>query len=76
MTKIIQSTERGQITLPKSWRDQFNTKYYIIEIKAGELNLKPLPTDKTLKDEVENSWQEYKNGKFIGSGDLIKKYDL
>ena len=45
MTKIVQATERGQITLP---------------------------TKKTLKDEVEDSWQEYKHGKHVRSEDVMK----
>lgn len=76
MVKILQSTSRGQITLPKQWRDMFNTKYYKVVIKKEELVIKPLAGDKTLKDQVEESWQEYKDGKMISHEDLMKKYGL
>lgn len=76
MNKILQATSRGQVTLPKSWRDKYNTVYYTVEIKSDELVLKPMAQNKTLKEEVDNSWQEYKDGKFIGGDDLMKKYGL
>jgi len=76
MNKILQATSRGQITLPKNWRDKFETNYYIIEIKDDSLSFKPLMQKKSFKDEVENSWKEYKEGKFIDHDSLKKKYGL
>lgn len=76
MNKILQATSRGQVTLPKGWRDKFDTTYYVAEIKNDELVLKPLSKNKNLKDEVENSWKEYKEGEFVSSEDLMKEYGL
>ncbi len=76
MVKILQSTSRGQITLPKKWRDLFDTNYYKVVIKDEELVIKPLPQGKSLKDQVEDSWEEYREGKVISSNELMKKYDL
>lgn len=75
MNKILQATSRGQVTLPKGWRDKFATSYFLAEIKNDELVIKPL-SSKTLKDEVEDSWQEYQEGKVISGKDLMKKYGL
>jgi bifunctional DNA-binding transcriptional regulator/antitoxin component of YhaV-PrlF toxin-antitoxin module len=76
MNRLLQATSRGQVTLPKGWRDKFNTTYYTVEIKSNELVLKPFSMNKTLKDEVEDSWQGYKDGNFIDGKDLTKKYGL
>lgn len=76
MTKILHATSRGQITLPKDWRGKFKTTYYVVEIKESELVLKPLTHSKTLKDEVEASWNEYHRGEFIDADDLKKKYGV
>lgn len=76
MVKILQATSKGQITLPKQWRDTFNTKYYKITIKEDELVVQPLMEEETLKNKVEGSWQEYKNGKIIAHEDLMKEYGL
>ncbi|MGE3279154.1 MAG: AbrB/MazE/SpoVT family DNA-binding domain-containing protein [Candidatus Altimarinota bacterium] len=75
MSKIVQATERGQITLPKKWRDQFETQYYTTEIRGNELVLRPLVAD-TLAKDVETSWQEYQHGHFVTQEDLMKKYGL
>lgn len=76
MTKLLQSTSRGQVTLPKNWRMQFDTKYYIAEIKGESLIIKPVVKKGSFQDEVEKSWQEYRQGKFIDHKDLKKKYGL
>jgi len=76
MNKILQATSRGQITLPKSWRDKFGTQYFMAEILDGSLVIKPMIEPKTLKKQVEDSWKEYKAGDFVDADELKKKYDL
>lgn len=76
MNKILQATSRGQVTLPKGWRDKFDTNYYVVQIENDKLIFQPLSKEKTLKDEVEESWQEYKDGKIVSNEDLMKKYGL
>lgn len=76
MVKILQSTSRGQVTLPKEWRDSFDTNYYQIEIKKEKLIIVPLMPQKTFVDKVEDAWKEYRDGKFITHEDLRKKYGL
>lgn len=43
MTTITKATSRGQITLPKIWRDKFKTNQYII--KAGDFKVEVMPVD-------------------------------
>lgn len=76
MVKILQATSRGQITLPKEWRDNFDTKYYKAEIKDRELIIIPLKEMKTLEETLEYAWQEYKDGKYVDMEDLMKEYGL
>lgn len=76
MTKIVQATSRGQVTLPKLWRDQFDTSYYVVEVMKDQLVFKPLKKDVTFKEAVEESWQEYKDGEVVSGGDLMDKYGL
>lgn len=76
MNKILQATSRGQVTLPKDWRDKFGTQYYMVEVNENELVIKPMIQPKTFKVQVEDSWREYKEGDFVDSDELKKKYDL
>lgn len=76
MNKILQATSRGQVTLPKVWRDKFNTAYYVVEIKNEELVFKPLKGGDNFTNAVESSWEEYKGGDVISNEDLMKKYGL
>lgn len=76
MNKILQATSRGQVTLPKNWRDQFNTNYFRADFDGKKLTLKPIESEKNLGNDIEATWEEYKNGEIIGGGDLMKKYGL
>lgn len=75
MHKVIQATSRGQVTLPKGWRDQFDTVYYVVEIQGDSLVIKPLIKD-DFKSSAENAWREYESGNFVTSEELMKKYGL
>lgn len=76
MVKVLHSTSRGQITLPKEWRDNFDTDYFKVEIQEKQLIIVPLNPEKTFKDKVEGAWAEYEDGKFVSNEDLKKKYGL
>ena len=51
-TKILKSTERGQITLPKEWRDHFVTNNYFAQISGDKLIITPLNLDTMNTEEV------------------------
>lgn len=74
--KIINATERGQITLPKKWRDMFDTDCYSIEIKEKELIVRPMVYRKEFLESLEDSWQQYKRGEYITHEELMKEYGL
>lgn len=75
MPKILQATSRGQVTLPKAWRDQYDTQYFTTEIEGATLIIKPLIQDNFVKS-VESAWSEYKKGDYVASEELMKKYGL
>ena len=71
MKDVFTATSRGQITLPKEWRDQFDTRFYMAEIQDDQLIIKPISVKKSLEEQVEEAWDEYKSGK----GDQRKESD-
>jgi len=75
MPKILQATSRGQVTLPKQWRDKFDTKYFQVEISDNAITLKPLLKN-DFASSVEESYLEYEKGDYVTHEDLIKEYDL
>jgi len=75
MNKVLQATSRGQVTLPKSWRDQYNTQYFISEVKGDSLVIKPLLKN-DFEDSVESAWSEYKKGEYVTSEELMNQYGL
>ncbi len=52
MHKIVKSTSKGQITLPKAWRNQFNTDNFIVKTEGIKLEIIPLNIDE-LEEELE-----------------------
>ncbi len=76
MLKIIQATSRGQITLPKKWRDMFDTDHYQIEIKDDRLIISPMEMTDEFKKSLERSWKQYKEGKYVTFEEIKKKYGL
>lgn len=73
---ILKCTERGQLTLPKKWRDKVKATHFIVEIHEDELRLKPVK-EKTLAQEIEERWQDYLNGgKTYTQEEIEKKYGL
>lgn len=76
MNKLLQATSRGQVTLPKNWRDQFDTNYFEAEFDGEVLTLKPIQSNKSFEETVESSWKEYKNGEYVASEALTEEYGL
>jgi bifunctional DNA-binding transcriptional regulator/antitoxin component of YhaV-PrlF toxin-antitoxin module len=43
--KIVKTTERGQITLPKRWRAHFMTENFLLEMHDDKLVVTPFVLD-------------------------------
>ena len=76
MVKILQATSRGQITLPKKWRDSFDTNYFKVEVKSEKLIIVPLKSGISFGETLEDSWNQYKKGDFVSHEELKEKYGL
>jgi bifunctional DNA-binding transcriptional regulator/antitoxin component of YhaV-PrlF toxin-antitoxin module len=51
MISILKEFGRGQVTLPKKWRDKFNTKVYIAKETSQGLLITPFTDDSIKIDE-------------------------
>ena len=75
MNYTLKLFNTGQITLPKKWREQFDTKLFIAEEREDGLFIKPISTEKKSKTYYyENEqWFGIFNEDWIDSDDLISK---
>ncbi|MBU1445903.1 AbrB/MazE/SpoVT family DNA-binding domain-containing protein [Patescibacteria group bacterium] len=48
MTYTLKLFNTGQVTLPKEWRNKFNTKHFVAEETEAGLLIKPLIKDDTV----------------------------
>ncbi|OHA53771.1 MAG: hypothetical protein A2Z62_01445 [Candidatus Terrybacteria bacterium RIFCSPLOWO2_02_42_20] len=77
MTTILKSTTKGQITLPSSWRKQFNTDRFIATCDNNTIKIQPLEIEDFIKKDVQkervvfNSARDNK-GKGVDAKVLIK----
>jgi AbrB family looped-hinge helix DNA binding protein len=78
MNKVLQATSQGQITIPKKWRDKFDTNVYMAEMIDDTIIIKPITKQlkQNLKLELEQSWQQYLDGKYYTYDEIITKHDL
>jgi bifunctional DNA-binding transcriptional regulator/antitoxin component of YhaV-PrlF toxin-antitoxin module len=58
--QIIEITPRGQITIPKKIRDQLKSKFITIKIIENQVILSPLQTVNNFLDELDESFQDWK----------------
>lgn len=71
MNKILKSTVRGQITLPKEWRDAHGTDHYRVQIEKNTLILVPLHLDSAEDEEVIFDADRDNDGKGISLDSMI-----
>lgn len=69
--RIVKATVKGQVTLPKSWRDQFRTDNYMMIVKKEKLEIKPVElTD--IDEEVIFDADRDNDGKGIPFEEMIR----
>lgn len=71
-SKIVQSTPRGQITLPKKWRDHLGTDTYVMEMHPNRLIIVPFQVDSAVKEEIIFDADRDNDGKGISSDEMIR----
>lgn len=73
MTRTIaKSTERGQITLPKQWRDHFPTNNFIVELHEDKIIIMPLDLKELNAEEVLFDADRDNNGKSVSPDEIIR----
>lgn len=54
-TVVKTATSKGQITIPKDWRDDFGTNDYIMQRKGMKITIMPIKLDEEVEElEEEN----------------------
>jgi bifunctional DNA-binding transcriptional regulator/antitoxin component of YhaV-PrlF toxin-antitoxin module len=70
--KILKSTERGQITLPKQWREQFPTDSYLVELHEDRIVIMPFHIDNASDEEIVFDADRDNDGKGVSPDEIIK----
>ena len=70
--KITKSTERGQITLPKEWRDHFHSNHFIVEMHDDKLIIKPFKLKNHAEEEILFDADRDNGGKGVPVEDMIR----
>jgi bifunctional DNA-binding transcriptional regulator/antitoxin component of YhaV-PrlF toxin-antitoxin module len=70
-SKLLKSTSRGQITLPKQWRNHFTTDSYLAVMQDDKLVLTPFHIDGIDGQEVLLDADRDNNGKGFSPDDFI-----
>lgn len=70
--KVVKATAKGQITLPKTWRDQFKTDNYMLTIKNEGIIVKPVKIEELEEEEIIFDAKRDNNGKPISSNEMIR----
>lgn len=69
--KITKCTEKGQITLPKKWREQFDTDSFVVDFDDKQLMVRPVEIAK-INEEIIFDAQRDNGGKGIPIDEMIK----
>ncbi len=73
MEKVVQkTTSKGQITLPKTWRGQFKTNHFVLELSNDIMVIRPIFLDNLDNYDVIFSADRDNNGKGISAKKLLK----
>ena len=71
-SKIVKTTTKGQITLPKQWRGQFNTDDFLMLISEDKIVLKTIKLDEIERESVIFDADCDNGGKVISPEEMIK----
>jgi len=71
-SKILKSTVRGQITLPKQWRNNFSTDNYLVEMHDDRLIIMPCNLDILAREEILFDADRDRSGKGVSPDEIIR----
>lgn len=70
--KVVKATTKGQITLPKTWRDKFGTDDFVMLVEKEKLTIKPVKIEEMEEEEIIFDAKRDNDGKPISSSEMIK----
>lgn len=71
--KIVKTTSKGQVTLPKIWRDKFNTDDFLMQIDVNSITIKPINLARLQEEEeVIFDADRDNNGKGVSPDEIIR----
>lgn len=70
-TKIVKSTSKGQITLPKSWRNKFHTDSFMLKMEIDQVTIKPINIHE-FSEEVVFDADRDNDGKGVSPDEIIR----
>lgn len=70
--KVIKSTPRGQITLPKTWREQFRTDNFLLQIHGKQIIIQPVHIDQLEEEEIIFDADRDNDGKGVTPDEIIR----
>lgn len=71
--KIVKTTSKGQVTLPKIWRDKFDTGDFLMQIDVNSITIKPVNLrELQAEEEVIFDADRDNNGKGVTPDEIIR----
>jgi bifunctional DNA-binding transcriptional regulator/antitoxin component of YhaV-PrlF toxin-antitoxin module len=70
-SKVVKSTERGQITLPQQWRKNFDTDNYVLEMHKDKLVITPFKLEDAVQEDIIFDAHRDNDGKGIPAEDML-----
>jgi len=70
-TKVVTCTSKGQITIPKKWRDKFKTSTFTLSTKDNKVIIMPINLEQ-LQDEIIFDADRDNEGKGVTPDEMIK----
>lgn len=71
-TKIVKATTKGQVTIPKAWRDKFKTDDFLLQIKIDQIVIKPVQLADLEAEEVVFDADRDNEGKGVSPDEIIR----
>lgn len=71
-SKVTRATTKGQITIPKEWRDQFNTDNFLLQMDRHTIVIKPILIEDLEAEEVVFDADRDNGGKGVSPDEMIK----
>lgn len=68
---VLKSFGTGQVTLPKTWREKFDTQYFVAIIQDNQITIKPF-IDDTEAEEVFFDAEKFNKNKGVEVKDFYK----